>query len=67
MKINNFSSLLSPAAMAQLADNTGAYKVNKPPRITYLSAITTGIFISIVFVFYITVTTGIAAVPFGLA
>lgn len=67
MKANNLSNLLSPAAMAQLADNTGAYKVNKHPRITYLSAITAGIFISIAFVFYITVTTGIATVPFGLA
>lgn len=51
MKANNLSNLLSPAAMAQLADNTGAYKVNKHPRITYLSAITAGIFISIAFVF----------------
>ncbi|HGJ5883037.1 formate transporter FocA [Arsenophonus sp.] len=67
MKANNLSNLLSPAAMAQLADNTGVYKVNKHPRITYLSAITAGIFISIAFVFYITVTTGIATVPFGLA
>lgn len=67
MKANNLSNLLSPAAMAQLPDNTGAYEVNKHPRITYLSAITAGIFISIAFVFYITVTTGIASVPFGLS
>ncbi len=61
MKANNLSNLLSPAAMAQLADNTGVYKVNKHPQITYLSAITAGIFISIAFVFYITVTTGVNA------
>ncbi len=41
------------------------YKANKHPAITYLSAFTAGIFISIAFVFYITATTGAAEAPYG--
>lgn len=67
MKADNPFNLLPPAMMAQVADDTGAYKATKKTEITYLSAITGGAFISIGFIFYITATTGTAAIPFGLA
>ncbi|WP_238786488.1 formate transporter FocA [Gilliamella sp. ESL0250] len=57
----------SPAQMTQIAEDIGNYKVNKPLCSTMLSAILAGVFISIAFVFYITVTTGTATVTFGLA
>ena len=57
----------SPAQMTQIAEEIGNYKVNKHPSSTILSAIIAGVFISIAFVFYITVTTGTATVAFGLA
>ncbi|SCC14431.1 formate transporter [Gilliamella bombicola] len=57
----------SPAQMTQIAEDIGNYKVNKPLYSTVLSAILAGVFISIAFVFYITVTTGTATVAFGLA
>ncbi|QYN45061.1 formate transporter FocA [Gilliamella sp. ESL0441] len=58
---------LSPAQMTQIAEDLGNYKVNKHPSSTILSAILAGLYISIAFVFYITVTTGTATVAFGLA
>ncbi|GKX51895.1 formate transporter FocA [Budvicia aquatica] len=67
MKADNPIALLSPAAMAQVAENAGIYKVAKRPIITFCSAILAGVFISIAFVFYITATTGTANVPFGMA
>lgn len=67
MKADSPFNLLSPADMAKFADETCCYKANKRLKITYLSAFTAGIFISIAFVFYITATTGTASVPFGLA
>ena len=57
----------SPAQMTQIAEDLGNYKLNKHPCSTILSAIIAGVFISIAFVFYITVTTGTATVAFGLA
>lgn len=51
MKADNPFNLLPPAVMAQVADDSGVYKANKHPAITYLSAFTAGIFISIAFVF----------------
>ncbi|MFD0705833.1 formate transporter FocA [Photorhabdus luminescens] len=67
MKADNPFNLLPPAVMAQIANDIGVYKTTKPVAITYLSAITAGVFISIAFVFYITATTGTASVPYGLA
>lgn len=67
MKTENPIAALSPAAMAQVAENAAIYKVSKRPIITFCSAILAGIFISIAFVFYITATTGTADVPFGIA
>ncbi|QIQ22474.1 formate transporter FocA [Zophobihabitans entericus] len=53
--------------MTKVAENIGLYKVNKKSLTTIFSAITAGIFISIAFVFYITVTTGTGGVAWGLA
>ncbi|MDC9613006.1 formate transporter FocA [Xenorhabdus khoisanae] len=67
MKTDNPFNLFPPAVMAQIADDSGVYKVNKHPALTYLSAIMAGVFISIAFVFYITATTGTSSIPYGLA
>ncbi|MDX7987537.1 formate transporter FocA [Xenorhabdus sp. 12] len=67
MKTDNPFNLFSPAVMAQIADDSGVYKVNKHLTVTYLSAIMAGVFISIAFVFYLTATTGTSSVPYGLA
>ncbi|MCC8420336.1 formate transporter FocA [Photorhabdus thracensis] len=67
MRADSPFNLLPPAVMTQIADDMGVYKTTKHPAITYISAITAGIFISIAFVFYITATTGTASVPYGLA
>ncbi|PQQ28039.1 formate transporter FocA [Photorhabdus hindustanensis] len=67
MKADNPFNLLPPAVMTQIANDIGVYKTTKPVAITYLSAITAGVFISIAFVFYITATTGTTSVPYGLA
>ncbi|MEK9495358.1 formate transporter FocA [Photorhabdus sp. P32] len=67
MKADTPFNLLPPAVMTQIANDIGVYKTTKPVAITYLSAITAGVFISIAFVFYITATTGTASVSYGLA
>ncbi|PHM48441.1 formate transporter FocA [Xenorhabdus miraniensis] len=67
MKTDNPFNLFPPAVMARIADDSGVYKVNKHPAVTYLSAIMAGVFISIAFVFYITATTGTSSIPYGLA
>ncbi|WP_267377857.1 MULTISPECIES: formate transporter FocA [unclassified Gilliamella] len=67
MSNDKFVDSLSPAQMTQIAEEVGNYKVNKHPSSTILSAIIAGVFISIAFVFYITVTTGTSTVAFGLA
>ncbi|MBC8945252.1 formate transporter FocA [Xenorhabdus indica] len=67
MKTDNPFNLYPPAIMAQIADDSGVYKVNKHLAVTYLSAIMAGVFISIAFVFYITATTGTFSIPYGLA
>lgn len=67
MKADNPFDLLLPAAMAKVAEEAGVYKATKQPLTTFFLAITAGVFISIAFVFYITVTTGTGAVPWGLA
>jgi len=67
VKTDNPFDLLLPAAMAKVAEDAGVYKATKQPLTTFFLAITAGVFISIAFVFYITVTTGSGAVPFGLA
>ncbi|MDR0805585.1 MAG: formate transporter FocA [Enterobacteriaceae bacterium] len=67
MNTDNPIAVLSPAAMTQVAENSGIYKATKRPIITFCSAILAGAFISIAFVFYITATTGTTNVPFGMA
>ncbi|CAM7679081.1 MULTISPECIES: formate transporter FocA [Atlantibacter] len=67
MKADNPFDLLLPAAMAKVAEEAGVYKATKQPLKTFYLAITAGVFISIAFVFYITATTGTAAMPFGIA
>ena len=53
--------------MAKVAEEAGVYKATKHPMKTFYLAITAGVFISIAFVFYITATTGTAAMPYGIA
>lgn len=67
MKGNNFNSLLLPAEMAKVAEETGVYKTNKHPLKTFYMSVTAGMFISIAFVFYITATVGTAGIPYGIA
>ena len=67
MSTNKLVDSYSPAQMTQIAEDLGNYKVNKHPCSTILSAMLAGVYISIAFVFYITVTTGTATVAFGLA
>ncbi|VEI67869.1 Formate channel 1 [Serratia fonticola] len=67
MRADNPFDMLLPAAMAKVAEDAGVYKATKHPLTTFYLAITAGVFISIAFVFYITATTGTAAIPFGLA
>ena len=67
MNADNPFNLLLPAATAKVAEDAGVYKATKQPIKTFFLAITAGVFISIAFVFYLTSTTGTAAVPFGLA
>ncbi len=67
MKIESspFEPLL-PSAMAQKAEDVGIYKATKHPLEAFVLAITAGVFISIAFVFYITVTTGASEMPYGM-
>ncbi len=67
MKGNNFNSLLLPAEMAKVAEETGVYKTTKHPLKTFYMSVTAGMFISIAFVFYITSTVGTAGMPYGIA
>lgn len=67
MKTDNPFELLLPPAMAKVAENAGVYKATKHPLTTFYLAITAGVFISIAFVFYITVMTGSSEMPYGMA
>jgi len=67
VKADNPFDLILPPEVAKVAENTGVYKATKHPLTTFYLAITAGVFISIAFVFYITVTTGGTALPFGIA
>ncbi len=67
MTSENPFTLLLPVSMAKIAENIGVYKVNKHPLKTFYSAITAGVFISIAFVFFITVMMGTDSMPLGIA
>ncbi|WP_108649442.1 formate transporter FocA [Dongshaea marina] len=58
---------LSPEAIAALAEETTIAKATKPIGKSFMLAITAGVFISIAFVFYVTVTTGSAGMPWGMS
>ncbi|POT60023.1 formate transporter FocA [Citrobacter amalonaticus] len=58
MKNDISFDLRMPAEMAKIAEQAGVYKVKKKKELTFFLAVTAGVFISIAFVFYITVTTG---------
>ncbi|WP_102319181.1 formate transporter FocA [Enterovibrio norvegicus] len=62
---NPFDALMPPA-MAQKAEDVGVYKATKAPFQSFILAITAGVFISIAFVFYTTVTAGASDAPWGL-
>ncbi|NRA83998.1 MAG: formate/nitrite transporter family protein [Gammaproteobacteria bacterium] len=63
---NRFNALI-PQAMADKAEEVGVVKATKDPLQSFYLAITAGVFISIAFVFYTTVTIGADSLPFGLA
>ena len=65
-ELNPFDALLPPA-MARKAEDVGVYKATKKPLQSFILAITAGVFISIAFVFYTTVTTGSENVAYGLS
>lgn len=58
MSIDNSFDLRLPAEMAKMAEEAGVYKTTKKPEITFFLAMTAGMFISLAFAFYITVTAG---------
>ena len=66
METNPFDSLMPPA-MAHKAEEVGVYKATKHPLQSFFLAITAGVFISIAFVFYTTVTTGAGDMPWGMS
>ncbi|XKM13976.1 formate transporter FocA [Orbaceae bacterium ac157xtp] len=66
MKLENNVDSLSPAQMTTLAEEIGNYKLSKHLLTTIYSAVLAGVFISLAFVFYITVTTGAGNAPYGL-
>ena len=58
MDTRNAFDLRLPAEMAKVAEQAGLYKVSKKKELSFFLAVTAGVFISIAFVFYITVTMG---------
>ncbi|MDG6897127.1 formate transporter FocA [Actinobacillus delphinicola] len=52
--------MASPTQMAQIGEDVGAYKARKRPFLSFVSAITSGAFIALAFVFYTTTQTGIS-------
>ncbi len=67
MKADNPFRSFAPCRDGEVAEEAGVYKATKHPMKTFYLAITAGVFISIAFVFYITATTGTAAMPYGIA
>lgn len=53
--------MASPAKMAEIGRDIGAYKARKKPWMSFFSAITAGAFIALAFVFYTTTQTGVSA------
>lgn len=63
--VSPFDAIL-PAELLIKAESIGVAKATKAPRQAFMLAITAGVFISIAFAFYTTVTTGTADVAYGL-
>ncbi|MBY5979444.1 formate transporter FocA [Ferrimonas balearica] len=63
---NPFDALMPPE-MTVKAEEVGVAKATKSPITAFALAVTAGVFISIAFVFYITVTTGSGDSPWGMA
>ncbi len=63
----NISTVMaSPAQMAQIGEDAGAYKASKNQFYSFLSAISAGAFIALAFVFYTTTQTGNVGTSWGL-
>lgn len=60
-------AMLSPVETVQYAESACEYKANKKFSTCIISAIIAGVSISIAFAFYITATSGAAAMPYGIA
>lgn len=63
---NASTVILSPQQMSDAAVNAGAYKTNKKQYLSFFSAIASGIFIAMAFVFYVTTQTGASAENWGV-
>ncbi|XHN81123.1 putative formate transporter 1 [Lonepinella sp. MS14435] len=63
----NISTVMaSPAQMAQIGEDAGAYKASKNQFYSFLSAISAGALIALAFVFYTTTQTGNIGTSWGL-
>lgn len=67
MKNAKAVDMLSPHETIKVAEDATLYKTTKTKSEVIFSAITAGVYISIAFAFYITVTTGAENVAYGLA
>ena len=63
--VSPFDAILPPELLKK-AESIGVAKATKAPKQAFMLAITAGVFISIAFAFYTTVTTGTADVAYGL-
>lgn len=66
MNIENITNEMLPHNIAEKAGEIAYKKATKSPLSAFYLAITAGMFIAIAFVFYITVTTGAQALPWGI-
>ncbi|MFT5805921.1 MAG: formate transporter [Moritella dasanensis] len=66
MKTVNPFDVILPAELLKKAESIGVAKATKAPKQAFMLAITAGVFISIAFAFYTTVTTGTSDVAYGL-
>ena len=62
--VSPFDAILPPELLKK-AESIGVAKATKAPKQAFMLAITAGVFISIAFAFYTTVTTGTADVAYG--
>ena len=67
MSLPEQMAMLSPKETARTADDACCYKAQKAISSSLVSAVIAGVYISVAFAFYITVTTGTGSVPYGIA